>query len=239
MPGNREDIRISNRMLLALPPTTLERLRPALEPLDLAKSQVIDHVDAPIDYMYFINRGLVSLVKTMQDGRVVEIEAVGIEGVTDPNALFGIDYAILESVVQIPGTAFRIPRNVLREEMGRDDALRGSMQNYARFAIGQIAQTAACNRLHSLEERCCRWLLIAHDNALSDTFPLTHEFLAMMLGVRRSGVSIAASFLRKAGLIDYARGQVTVRDRGGIEDAACECYRTVRNEIAKLFPPKR
>ena len=119
--------------------------------------------------------------------------------------------------------------------MNEDDVLRTALQNYARFAIRQIVQTAACNRLHSLEERCCRWLLIAHDSALADTFPLTHEFLAMMLGSQRSGVSIAASFLQKAGLISYKHGRIMITDRAGLEDAACECYSSIRSELDRLL----
>lgn len=232
--GEREGI--ANRLLLSLPAATFHRLSPALELLHTERGQVIDHIDTPIEYMYFVNRGLVSVVKTMRDGRTVEVGAVGIEGVTDSNALFSIDRAILETIVQIPGSAFRIRRDLLRNEMSSDETLHEMMQKYARFAFTQVLQTAACNRLHSLEERCCRWLLIAHDNALSDTFPLTHEFLAMMLGVQRAGVSIAANLLKRAGLVEYARGRVTVMDRAGLEDAACECYGTIRAELQKLFP---
>lgn len=235
MAKSHEHDRINNRMLLALPPATVRRLRPALEFLATTKGQTIDHVDGPIRYLYFLNRGLVSLVKTMQDGRTVEVGAVGIEGVTDANAVFGIDTAIIETVVQIPGAAFRVHRDFLRQMTETDAALREIMQKYARFAFWKLAQTAACNRLHSLEERCCRWLLTAHDNALADSFPLTHEFLAMMLGVQRSGVSITAAYLQKAGLIRYARGRVTILDRGGLEDASCECYGATCAELNKLL----
>ncbi len=236
-PHERE--RINNRILLALPAATLKRLRPALELIDMAKGQMIDHVDGPIRYMYFINRGLVSLVKRMKDGRAVEVEVVGIEGVTDPNALFGMEIAIIEAVVQIPGTAFRIRREQLALVMAGDHTLHDIMQKYTRFAFGQLAQTAGCNRLHSLEERCCRWLLICQDNALSNSFPITHEFLATMLGVQRSGVSITASFLQKAGLIRYARGRVTVLNRAGLEDAACECYASTHAELDRLFEARK
>jgi CRP-like cAMP-binding protein len=235
MSKSREHDHINNRILLALPASTLKRMRPALELLDMAKGQMIDHVDGAIRYMYFINRGLVSLVKTMKDGRAVEVGVVGIEGVTDPNALFGMEIAIIEAVVQIPGGAFRIRRDYLADVMATDRTLHDIMQKYARFAFGQLAQTAGCNRLHSLEERCCRWLLICQDNALSDSFPITHEFLATMLGVQRSGVSITASFLQKAGLIKYARGRVTIVNRAGLEDAACECYASTRAELDHLF----
>lgn len=226
---------INNRILLALPAASLKRLRPMLEALETTRGQVIDHVDGPIRHLYFVNRGLVSVVKTMEDGRTVEVGAVGLEGVTDPNALFGIDQAVLETMVQVPGSALRIGRDDLMDQMARDRPLRELMERYTRFAYAQMAQTAACNRLHSLEERFCRWLLICHDCALSDEFPLTHEFLAMMLGVQRAGVSIAANFLKRAGLIDYARGRMTIADRAGIEDAACECYRTMQTQLADMF----
>jgi len=232
----RGEYEIANRLLLSLSPATLRRLAPALEPVHTTQGQIIDRVDGPIKYLYFMNRGMVSLVKTMNDGRTVEIEAVGIEGITDPNAIFGvIDTALLESIVQIPGTAFRIHRDVLRRELERDADLRVLMHGYARFVVNQIIQTAACNRLHSLEERCCRWLLTAHDNALSDSFPLTHEFLAMMLGVHRAGVSIAAKLLQKAGLIRYRRGEMTITDRAGLVETACECYGVIRDQAATLF----
>jgi CRP-like cAMP-binding protein len=207
--------------------------------MDTTRGQVVDRADRPAAHVHFVNRGLISFVKTMHDGRSVEVRTVGVEGVTEPNVLFGIEGALPESIVQVPGTAFRIKRDILSREMDQDSALRGVMQRYAAFAIRQIVQTAACNRLHTLEERCCRWLLIAHDSALSDTFPLTHEFLAMMLGVQRAGVSIAASFLQKAGLIQYTRGSVTITNRAGLEDAACECYGTIRGELDRLFDRRR
>ena len=235
MPSDSPSDGLANRFLLALPPETLKRLRPSLEYVTIANGQVVGHVDGPIENLYFVNRGLVSIIKTMQDGRTIEIGAVGIEGLTDWSALFGTGTAILESVVQIPGAAYRIRREVLKHEVEQDGALREMMQRYGRFSFTQLAQTAACNRLHSLEERCCRWLLIAHDNARSDTFPLTHEFLAMMLGVQRAGVSVAASILKKAGLIQYTRGRMTITDRPGLEEAACECYGAIQTELGKLY----
>jgi CRP-like cAMP-binding protein len=226
---------IANRILLSLPQGSLERLLPALELRTITKGELIDRPDGPIEYMHFPNRGLLSFVKTMRDGRTVEIGVVGIEGISSPHALFGMNRAVLETIVQIPGTAFRIKRDELKRLIAEDTALQEVMEKYAHFAIAAFAQTAACNRLHYLEERCCRWLLIAHDSARTDTFLLTHEFLAMMLGAQRAGVSIAASALQKAGLIQYRRGQVTITDRSGLEDAACECYRSMGMEFDKLF----
>lgn len=227
---------IANRILLSLPQSTLDRLMPAMSLVKMTRGQVIDHLDQPIANLYFVNQGIVSLVKTMHDGRSVEVEAVGIEGVTGPNVLFGIGSAVAESIVQVPGTALRIRGDALNEVFESDDALHEIMERYAHLALFRIIQNAACNRLHTLEERCCRWLLIAHDSALSDTFPLTHEFLATMLGAQRAGVSITAGFLQKAGYIRYARGRVTVIDRGGLENAACECYSTVRRQLDELLP---
>ncbi|HMD72325.1 MAG TPA: Crp/Fnr family transcriptional regulator [Steroidobacteraceae bacterium] len=227
--------RIRNRILGAFPHSTLNRILPDLEPVTMVRGQIIDQIDRSIDYLYFVDRGLVSFVKTMHDGRTVEVGAVGIDGITDPSSLFGVDQAIVRALVQIPGVALRIRRDVLKREMARDEVLLEIMRRCARMATSQLVQTAACNRLHTLQERCCRWLLIAHDNAIAATFPLTHEFLAMMLGVQRSGVSIAARSLQKAGLIEYTRGRVTITDQPGLEEAACECYGVIRGEFDKLF----
>ena len=230
---------IANRILLSLPQSSLKRLQHALEFRTIAKNEPIDRLDQPIEYMHFVNRGLISFVKTMLDGRSVEIGVVGIEGISNPYALFGINKAVLETMVQIPGTTFRIRRDKLMDIIAQDDALEEAFEKYVHFSVAAIAQTAACNRLHYLEERCCRWLLIAHDSARSDTFPLTHEFLAMMLGVQRAGVSITASALQKAGLIQYRHGQITIINRSGLEDAACECYRVMGMEYDKLFRTRK
>lgn len=226
---------IANRLLLALPLAVLNRIRPDLEPVSLERGEVIACVDEPLRHVYFINRGMVSVVKTMEDGRSVEIGTIGIEGVTSAITLIGFERTVLDAIVQIPGSAFRMSRHAAVRAMERDKAFQRIIHNHARFHLGQIAQTAACNRLHHLEQRCCRWLLIAHDNARSGTFPLTHEFLAMMLGVRRTGVSITLSLLKKVGLIDHKRGNITIINRTGLQDAACECYGTMRKELDRLF----
>jgi CRP-like cAMP-binding protein len=228
-----------NRILVALPPASLNRIRSSLEPMGLERGQVLVKLDEPLRHVYFVNRGIVSVVKTMIDGRSVEIGAIGIEGMTSALTLLGFDRTVLEAIVQIPGSAFRMRRDAALEAMENDEAFRQIVRDHARFALGQIAQTAACNRLHHLEERCCRWLLIAHDSALSDRFALTHEFLAMMLGSQRAGVSIALSTLKKAGIIDHMRGNITIINRAGLEDAACECYGAMRNELDQLYGPQK
>lgn len=230
---------LANRLLLSLPHASLKRLWPHLELHAAAKGDVITRVDKPIDYLHFVNRGLISFVKTMQDGRSVEIGVVGVEGVSSPNVLFGINKAIFDALVQISGATFRIRRDKLRDMIEQDAALYEALENYTHFWVAALAQTAACNRLHHIDERCCRWLLIAHDSARSDTFPLTQELLATILGVQRAGISISAIALQKAGLIHYRHGHVTITNRAGLEDAACECYRVMRGDYDKFFRAQR
>ena len=234
-PQRQSDVR--NRILLALPQATWQRMRSRLEFIDIRRGKVLYRVGDRIEQLYFINRGLVSLIKTMQDGRRVEIGAVGVEGIAGLGALYGIESAILEWVWQISGDAFRVDRSWLRSEIARDRTLQELLQRSHALAVSQFAQTAACNRLHSIRKRCCGWLLIAHDSAQSDEFELTHEFLALMLGAQRAGVSIALNGMQKAGLIRYGRGRVKVTDRVRLEKAACECYRTIRVQLDQLFGP--
>jgi CRP-like cAMP-binding protein len=226
---------IANRLLLSLPEASLKRLEPALELRVTARGNAIKSADRPVEHYYFVNRGLISLVKTMKDGRSVEIGVIGIEGFTSPHTLFGLNKAATDAMVQIPGDAFRIRRDDLIRFMGEDVFLRNTLEKYAHFAVSAIAQTATCNRLHLLEARCSRWLLVSHDSARSDTFELTHEFLAMMLGVQRSGVSVAANLLQKSGLIRYVHGKITITDRAGLEEAACECYAAMQKEYDDLI----
>jgi CRP-like cAMP-binding protein len=227
---------INNRLLLALPPAALERILRVSQPVSLVRGQRLDRADQPIKHLHFVNRGLVCIAKTMEDGRTVEIGAIGIEGVANLLPLVGIHTTILDVTVQIPGTALRIGCEDMRREMEHDDALRLLMQNYVRFGLSELARHVACNRLHHIEQRCCRWLLIAHRNALADEFPVTHEFLAMMLGYQRAGVSIAMGSLVKAGLIEHKRGKVTIIDRQGLEARTCECYAEMGNELDKFLP---
>ncbi len=233
--GSVSDQATSNRILAALPPATRARLLTVLEPVSLAPGQVIYRPESPIEYTYFITSGLVSLVKTMSDGRTVEIGAIGVEGVTGPDALFGIPNALLECIVRVPGTALRMRPDAMRREMALCPVLSALAAHFVQAIISQISQTAACNRLHSLEQRCCRWLLIAHDSALSEDFRLTHEFLAMLLGAQRAGVSLKVHAMQAAGLIAYRRGTMTILDREGLLDASCECYGAIRKQLDDIF----
>lgn len=212
---------------------------PMLHPVDLQRGRVLYRPGEVIRQVYFVNRGVVSLVQAMRDGRAVEVGTIAIEGVTTPEVLFGIDAALFQSVVQVPGTAFAIDRNSLQNAMKKSQVLNELLQGYVHVAAHQIGQTAACNRLHQLDERCCRWLLVAHDGARSDNFLLTHEFLAMMLGVQRAGVTVTAGMLQRQGLIRYSRGRITIIDRAGLEASSCECYEVIRDQFERLFSRRK
>ncbi|MDP3342230.1 Crp/Fnr family transcriptional regulator [Frigidibacter sp.] len=207
------------------------------EPVSLVRGQRIDSADQPIRHIHFINRGLVCMVKTTDDGRTVEVGAIGIEGVANLLPLIDVPKTILDVDVQIPGTALRIGCEAMRAELERDEGIHRLMQRYVSFGLSELARRIACNRLHHIEQRCCHWLLIAHDSALSADFPVTHEFLAMMLGYQRAGVSIAMGALVKAGLIEHRRGIVTVVNRPGLEQHTCGCYRETQGELDDFLPP--
>jgi len=226
---------VNNRLMRSLPQATVERLAPALQYVQLKPGQAIDHIETSIDNVYFVNSGFVSLVKTMRDGRMVEIGGFGVEGVTDPWSLFGVDLCLFDTMVQIPGDAFRIRHDILKQEMNRDPGLWRMVEQCLRFALKQMAQTSACNRLHSLEERCCRWLLIARSNVFSDTFLITHEYLATMLGAPRASVSVVAHGLKEAGILQYVRGDLTILNQHALEERACECYSAAQEEIEHLY----
>jgi CRP-like cAMP-binding protein len=226
---------LSNKLLASLPAGTIETIGAELRRVDLVRGAVVYALGAQVDYLYFIIRGLASLVMTMSDGRMVEIGAIGPEGVTGVNALFDVDTAPFETVIQIPGEAYRIPVRKISGIMRRNPSVHDLMEGYVHVVLGQIAQTAACNRLHSTEERFCRWLLLSHDAARSDAFQLTHEFLAVMLGVHRVSVTHIAGEFQRMGIIRYHRGQMKILDRPALQRKACECYAAVQERAAQLL----
>jgi len=234
---HRESNKIFNRILLAVPPATRGELLRHCTAFDLPSGYVIYPAGAAVEDVYFINRGLVALIKTMQDGRTVEVGAVGAEGFIGVFALHGFDNSPVDYVIEVPTQALRIGRNAFRDLAAQYGELGELVQAYRRLAVNQLMQIAACNRLHSLEQRCCHWLLVAHDNAMAESFSLTHEFLASLLGVQRPSISMTANGLQKNGLIRYCHGRLTVLDRGAIEAAACECYRSVKRQIDQVFGP--
>ena len=189
----------------------------------------------PIEHVYFPVQGVISLVKVMADGTSIETATVGKEGCVGLPLFLGTDRTPFKAFCQIPGAAFRLKADRFREEVGQGRALHDLLLRYTLAILTQIAQSAACNRLHSMKQRCARWLLLCHDRMRTDEFLLTHEFLSEMLGVRRASVTVAAGHLQEEGLIRYNRGRVTVVDRQGLETAACECYRIIQGEFDRLI----
>lgn len=225
-----------NRILSALPLEDLRRLSPYLEFVPLPHQKVLFEVDEPLLRLYFPEGGVVSLVTVFEDGTTAEMATVGREGMVAVNALLGGDTTDGTYVVQVPGSALVMETSRFRAALGDSPDLHTMCQAYAQAFFAQLLQNVACNAAHVVERRCARWLLMTHDRSEGDSFALTQEFLAQMLGVRRSTVTVVARALQKAGLIRYHRGAITVLDRPGLEAAACECYRIVRDRYEQLLP---
>lgn len=229
MPPKRQ---YKNRVLAALPKAEIERLTPHLSPVTLKRGQTL--AEGKSNYAYFLEDGLASVVVTLEDGTTVEVGVIGKDGVVGLPVLLGADGMPGRTFVQLEASGYRIKAQRLKEEFERPGELRRHLQKYLLASLVQSAQDAACNRSHCIANRLARWLLTCHDRVESDRMPLTHEFLAEMLGAPRPTVTIAAGMLHQAGLIDYARGHVTIKNRSGLEEAACECYRVVREEFQRL-----
>lgn len=223
-----------NRILESLPADVRQRLREQMTPVRLALKQVLYEQNAPISHIYFPLNGVVSLLTVMKDGSAIEVATVGNEGMVGLPVFLGAGSMPGRAISQIPGDALRMTADVFRTEVNAV-ALQQILQRYTQGLLNQIAQSAACNRLHPMIERCARWLLMTHDRVGRDQFPLTHEFLSQMLGVRRATVTVAVGALQQAGLIRSQRGQMTILDREGLESASCECYRIIRDEYDRLL----
>jgi len=224
-----------NRLLSLLPGRDYARLRPHFEPVSLGYRQSLYRARGPIEFVYFIETGVGSLVNTMANGAASEVGTIGNEGVVGLPLLLGDDRAPHSVYVQVPGGGVRVKASQFQKELERSASLRLVMLRYVHAFFNQVAQSAACNQYHSIEQRCCRWLLMTHDRMDSDEFLLTQEFLAMMIGVQRTGVTAAASALQKADLIRYRRGVVTIVDRRGLELGSCECYGISKKEFDHLL----
>lgn len=225
------DHRLRNRILSARPPADFEHLRPHLEQLPLRQRQVLHQPGAAIEHVHFIEEGLASVLTTMPEGDAVEVRMAGREGITGFSYVLGAHSLRQEIIVQAPGSALRMSAAIFKTAFDRSEPLRRTVLRYVNTALTMTAQTAACNRLHSIEQRCARWLLNASDRIDSNTMPMTHEFLALLLGVRRAGVTAVAGKLQSSGLIRYHRGRLTIVDRDGLERVACQCYDADRQEF--------
>jgi CRP-like cAMP-binding protein len=223
-----------NCLLASLPAPELQRLAPHLAPVSLPRDRTLHDSGEVIESVYFLEEGVSSVVVTMQNGTTIEVGLIGRDGFIGLPAVMGNGRASNRTFMQIPGRGFKVRARILREQCDTSTQLRSCLQRAIQGFLVQTAQTAACNRTHELEERLARWLLMCHDRVQSDRMPLTHEFIAMMLGTRRSSVTVAAGILHKAGLIAYTRGHMTIQDRERLQQAACECYAAVHEEYLHL-----
>jgi len=221
-----------NHILAALPEAEIGRLAAHLSPVTLSRNETL--MEGKSSYAYFLEHGLASVVVTLEDGTTVEVGVIGKEGVVGLPVLLGTDRMPGRTFIQVAASGYRIKAHRLKGEFERPGELRSHLQKYLLASLVQSAQYAACNRLHCVAQRLARWLLDCHDRVEADRMPLTHEFLAQMLGTPRPTVTLAAGMLHQAGFIDYARGHVTIKNRSGLEDAACECYRVVQKEFQRL-----
>lgn len=225
---------IQNKILAALPAEEYKRLRKHLTPVSLPQGVTLYAQNARIEYIYFVNAGVVSHVTHMEDGGSVEVGLVGCEGMVGLPVALGDDVSPNHAIVQITGEGMRMDAAALRE-LGRDGRLQSLLLLFTLAVHKQVSQTAACNRSHNVNDRLARWLLMCQERVGGDVLHLTQEFIAQMLGTRRAGVSEAAILLQAAGLIRYSRGHITILDREGLGEFACECYEIVRVEFERLL----
>lgn len=223
-----------NRLLAAFPPELYARVAPHLVRVELERRQVLYDYGATIDRIFFPETLVASEVRPMQDGSAVEAATIGAEGMVGLPAYFGVPTANAQTFVQVSGLTVVMPGAVFRE-VSDDPSMRALLGRYAVAFITQVTQSAACNGVHAIRQRCARWLLQTHDRVDGEDFGLTHDFLAQMLGVRRATVTEVASALQSDGLIEYRYGSVKVVDRAGLEQVACECYPIIRRAYAWLL----
>jgi CRP-like cAMP-binding protein len=235
MPKRERATEVPNILLASLPIAEYEPIRQASELVSMELKRVLHEPGQETRHVYFPFSGVISLLTILDDGSAVEVATVGNEGMVDFAAYFGVE-SPARWLVQVPGRALRVEAAELRAIAEKSDALMSVIHNYLLAMFIQVSQTAACNRRHAVDQRCARWLLMTHDRVDTDDFPMTHEFLADMLGIRRPSVSIAMSGLHRAGYIAYKRGKVAVLERDGLEKAACECYNVVRQQFDSRFP---
>lgn len=225
---------LGNRLLAVLAPEERDRLLRGAKSEPVEAHQVLYTAGREISHVYFPVTGMISLVVKMTDANDVEAMTIGNEGLIGIAVILGVASSTMEALCQIPGRALKVPARAVVEEIRRTASVNRLLLRYAEAMMVQLAQHAACNRTHSIEQRCARWLLMTRDRVASDEFPLTQQFLAEMLGVRRATVTMIAGALHKAGLIDYSRGRIRIVDGQGLERVACECYDVVRRLMKTL-----
>jgi len=230
------DSPLQNQLLAALPEANLQRWLPHLEPVALTLGQVLYESGAAMPFVYFPTNSIVSLLYVLEDGASAEIAVVGFEGLVGISIFMGGGSTPSRAVVQSAGSGYRLRADVIKAEFDHAGPAMHLLLRYTQALITQMAQTAVCNRHHSLDQQLCRWLLLSLDRLQGNQLVMTQELIANMLGVRREGVTEAALKLQRAGLISYARGRIDVLDRPGLEGRTCECYGVVKKEYDRLLP---
>jgi CRP-like cAMP-binding protein len=225
--ADRQRVARRNKILAALPKAEFDQLLPKMESVQLNLNEVLFRPGDRIKHVYFLTDGIVSLLTILESGTTIEVAVIGSEGIAGLSVIMGVDKATNQALVQATGHAFRLPTDELRARFNKNLGLRSLLMRYTHVLLTMVSQNAACNQMHTVEERLARWLLLTHDRVGKNDFEFTQEFMSHMLAVRRAGVSVAANTLRRAGLIDYQRGGITVLNRPGLEEASCECYRTI------------
>lgn len=233
------DDRHGNDLLKALPLADWLRWQPLLEPVDLPLGKVLYESGRKLGYVYFPSTAIVSLLYVMEDGSSAEIAVVGREGVVGIALFMGGESTTSRAVIQSAGQGVRLKAASIKDEFNRSGPVMHLLLRYTQALITQMAQTAVCNRHHSLDQQLCRWLLLSLDRLQGTELVMTQELIANMLGVRREGVTESALNLQRAGLIRYSRGRINVLDRKGLEDRTCECYAVVKKEYDRLLPDKQ
>jgi len=228
-------VREANEILARLPKAEYARILSASKLVNFPFKEVLCEANEPVKYVWFPRTGVLSAIVVTLSGGAIEAANIGKEGVFGWTAVFAAGTSPHRMIAQVPGQAVRMDIKTFKADMNRNRALRELLLRYNSAFLTQVSQSVACNGLHTVRERCCRWLLMSHDRVQSDKLPLTHEFLAIMIGVHRPGVTNILGSLKDAGLIRSTRGSVTILDRKRLEDAACECYRTVTDEYDRLF----
>jgi CRP-like cAMP-binding protein len=225
-----------NRLLLALPSRNLKRLMPDLEYIRCQRADVLMNADSPLDHLFFPDSGVVSVLAVYANGTVIEMATIGREGCSGVQAAFGAKRSSVQLLVQIPGSAAKMPRAAFMRAMESMPPFRNLMYAYVQAFLEQVMVSVACNGAHSLQERLARWLLMMRDRTDDDTLPISQGLLAEMLGVQRPSITNAARELERAGLIARGRRQVTIHDRKGLTQASCECYQLVRARLSFYLP---
>ncbi len=228
---------VTNRLIETLPANDRKRLLALSEPVDLVFADILCEPNQPFRHVYFPLTGFISLVVSVGTHPPLEMGLIGNEGMLGATLVLGVNNVPLRGVVQGTGAALRVTAPAFRRELRNSPALHQGLSRYLYVLMAQLAQTSACTRFHEVEARLARWLLLTHDRAHADHFHLTHQYLADMLGVRRSGITIAAGSLQQRNLIEYTRGDIRILDRVGLEGVACECYAAVVEDYARVMAP--